>query len=65
MGNNAFKQMQVDVYGEVADAIMSMKRAGITPDQRLLHLQRELTDYVASIWRLPTMELKPQEEEES
>jgi GH15 family glucan-1,4-alpha-glucosidase len=53
MGNAASQQLQLDVYGEVADAIVSMKRAGIHLDKRLLRLQRELTDYVASICHLP------------
>ena len=44
---------KLDVYGEVADAIVSMKRAGLHLDKRLLRLQRELTDYVASICHLP------------
>jgi hypothetical protein len=34
--------MQLDVYGEVADAIVSMKRAGIHLDDRLLHRQPPL-----------------------
>jgi GH15 family glucan-1,4-alpha-glucosidase len=53
IGNTASKQLQLDVYGEVADAIVSMKRAGIRLDQRLLRFQRELTEYVASVWHLP------------
>ena len=53
MGNAVSEQLQLDVYGEVADAIVSMKRAGIHLDPRLLTLQRDLTDYVASIWQLP------------
>jgi GH15 family glucan-1,4-alpha-glucosidase len=54
MGNAVSKQLQLDVYGEVADAIVSMQRAGIRLDPRLLILQRDLTDYVASIWHHPT-----------
>ena len=54
MGNAASEQLQLDVYGEVADAIMSMKRAGIRPDARFLRLQRDLTDHVASICHLAT-----------
>ena len=38
-GKCASEQMQLDVYGEVADAIVSMKRAGLHLDERLLHLQ--------------------------
>ena len=53
MGNAASEQLQLDVYGEVADAIVSMMRAGIRLDKRLLRLQLELTDYVASVCHLP------------
>ena len=53
MGNAASEQMQLDVYGEVADAIVSMKRAGLRLDERLLLLQSELTDCVASLCHLP------------
>lgn len=53
MGNAASEQLQLDVYGEVADAIVSMKRAGIRLDERLHRLQHELTDHVASICHLP------------
>jgi GH15 family glucan-1,4-alpha-glucosidase len=53
MGNGASEQLQLDVYGEVADAIVSMKRAGIHLDKRISMLQRQLTDHVASICHLP------------
>jgi GH15 family glucan-1,4-alpha-glucosidase len=53
IGNAASEQLQVDVYGEVADAIMRMKRAGLGMDKHLVRLQRELTDCVASICHLP------------
>ena len=53
MGNAASEQMQLDVYGELADAIMSMKRAGLHLDRRLLRLQGDLTDCVASLHHLP------------
>lgn len=53
MGNEASEQLQLDVFGEVADAIVSMQRAGLHLDKRLLCLQRKLTDCVASICHLP------------
>jgi len=53
MGNAASEQLQLDVYGEVADAIVAMKRAGLPVDKRLLHLQNEVTNYVASICHRP------------
>lgn len=53
MGNAASEQLQLDVYGEVTDAIISMKRAGIPPTKRLRMLQRGLTEHVTTIWRVP------------
>lgn len=53
MGNGASEQLQLDVYGEIADAIVSMRRSGIRLDPRFLRLQRDLTEHVASIWHLP------------
>jgi len=53
IGNEASEQLQPDVYGEIADAIVNMKRAGIRPGPRLRRLQSEITDYVVSISHLP------------
>ena len=39
IGNAASEQLQLDAYGEVADAIMSMVRAGMDLDPRLSRLQ--------------------------
>jgi GH15 family glucan-1,4-alpha-glucosidase len=63
MGNGASEQMQLDVYGEVADAIVSMKRAGLHLDDRLLHLQTELTDCIASLCHLPASGLWEQRDQ--
>jgi GH15 family glucan-1,4-alpha-glucosidase len=49
IGNEASEQLQLDVYGEVADAIFTMKRAKLHVDPRLLRTQQNLTDYVARI----------------
>lgn len=64
MGNAACHQLQLDVYGEVADAMVSMKRSGIQPSSRLVQLQQELTDYVASICHLPASGLWEQRNRE-
>ena len=53
MGNGASEQLQLDVYGEVADAIVSMAGAGVRIDPRLTRMQHELTNYVASICHRP------------
>jgi GH15 family glucan-1,4-alpha-glucosidase len=53
IGNAASEQLQLDVYGEVLDTIVSMKRAGFHLDERLVRLQSDLMDHVASICHLP------------
>lgn len=49
IGNAASQQLQLDVYGEVADIIINMDRAGIKLDSRLRRLQQEMTDYVIEL----------------
>jgi GH15 family glucan-1,4-alpha-glucosidase len=56
-GNAASEQLQLDTYGEIADAIMKMARAGMDLDPRLSHLQRDLTDYVAALYQRPAFGL--------
>jgi GH15 family glucan-1,4-alpha-glucosidase len=53
IGNAASEQLQLDVFGEIADAIANMRRAGLHIDPRLPHMQREMTDYVAAVCHKP------------
>ncbi len=53
IGNAAAEQFQMDVYGEVADALWRMTRAGIPLDDNAWQILRYLTDFVASSWREP------------
>jgi GH15 family glucan-1,4-alpha-glucosidase len=53
VGNAASEQLQLDVYGEVADAIMSMAHAGLELDPRLSSLLCDVTEYVAAICQRP------------
>lgn len=53
VGNGAAGQFQMDVYGEVADVLWRMVRAGIRPDENAWEIQRYLTDFVVSSWREP------------
>jgi GH15 family glucan-1,4-alpha-glucosidase len=49
IGNAACEQLQLDVYGEVADAVATMRRTKLHLDSRVRHLREELTEHVARI----------------
>jgi GH15 family glucan-1,4-alpha-glucosidase len=53
IGNGASEQLQLDAYGEVADAITGMGCAKISLDERLHRLQQQLTEHVARIYHQP------------
>jgi GH15 family glucan-1,4-alpha-glucosidase len=53
IGNAAAGQHQLDVYGEVADALHQARGAGVPPSATAWGVQRELTDHVARIWTEP------------
>jgi GH15 family glucan-1,4-alpha-glucosidase len=51
IGNAAVKQFQLDVYGEVLDAMHLARRAGMHPDGEAWHVERALLDFLADAWR--------------
>ena len=53
IGNAAADQHQLDVYGEVADALHHARIAGLAPAEAAWAVQAELTDHVAGIWTEP------------
>jgi GH15 family glucan-1,4-alpha-glucosidase len=53
VGNAAAEQLQLDVYGEVADALLHAHRGGIPPGETDMALQTSLTDHLATIWEQP------------
>jgi GH15 family glucan-1,4-alpha-glucosidase len=53
VGNAAAGQHQLDVYGEVADALHHARAVGLTPSATSWAVQRELTDHVARLWTAP------------
>ncbi|MHB8189280.1 MAG: glycoside hydrolase family 15 protein [Ferrimicrobium sp.] len=53
IGNAASNQFQLDVYGEVIDAIYQMHLAGIRPDPNAWQIVSHLTDHVISVWMEP------------
>ena len=52
-GNAAAQQLQLDVYGEVMDALHLARRAGVAPDSEAWSLQKALMDHLESVWRQP------------
>jgi GH15 family glucan-1,4-alpha-glucosidase len=53
VGNSAATQFQLDVYGELMDALHQARTHGIPPDPQAWQVQRELMDFLESHWRDP------------
>jgi GH15 family glucan-1,4-alpha-glucosidase len=53
VGNAAATQLQLDVYGEVMDALHLARRAGLQKDPDAWALQRALVDHLEVAWRQP------------
>ena len=53
VGNAAVDQRQLDVYGEVIDALTLGRQAGLDFDQHTWSLQRQLLDFLEKHWDEP------------
>jgi GH15 family glucan-1,4-alpha-glucosidase len=53
IGNAAWEQFQLDVYGELMDAMYLARRGGLTPDENAWRVERALTVYLESAWSEP------------
>ena len=53
LGNAASEQLQIDVFGEVLDALYQARTHGLAFEKGAWDLQRVLLDYLAGIWREP------------
>ncbi len=53
IGNAASQQLQLDVYGEVADAMFQARKGGLRPLQRSYAVRQALLDHLATSWREP------------
>lgn len=53
VGNAAVQQLQLDVYGEVMDALHQARRAGLSPEPASWRLQVALLDFLEGAWREP------------
>jgi GH15 family glucan-1,4-alpha-glucosidase len=53
IGNAAHEQFQLDVYGEVMDALHQARVRGLDPDDHAWSLQRTLMDFLEGAWDRP------------
>src|SRR5581483_5410696 len=53
VGNAASEQLQLDVYGEVLDALYQTRKAGAEPDDNVWALTRKLLEWLEEGWRQP------------
>ena len=53
VGNDAVRQLQLDVYGEVIDSVFVSRRAGLPDKPDMWRLQCALMEYLRTAWRKP------------
>jgi GH15 family glucan-1,4-alpha-glucosidase len=53
IGNAAAEQLQIDVFGEVADAMFQARNAGMEPSERALATRSTVLEHLAAAWREP------------
>jgi GH15 family glucan-1,4-alpha-glucosidase len=53
IGNAAYQQLQLDVFGEIADAMFQATKGGMEPSPRAPQLRPVVLDYLATAWRQP------------
>ena len=53
IGNAATQQHQLDVYGEVIDALHFARRIGLPPDDNAIRVQNAMLEFLEGDWKLP------------
>jgi len=53
IGNEAVKQLQLDVYGEVLDSVFLARRSGLPTKPHMWDIQAALLEWLQSEWRQP------------
>ncbi len=53
IGNAAYEQLQLDVYGELMDALYAAQRYGLESNPFAWDLQKKLLEYLETIWERP------------
>jgi GH15 family glucan-1,4-alpha-glucosidase len=53
IGNAAYEQLQIDVFGEIGDAMLQTLKAGMAPSERGRALRPVVLEYLSKAWREP------------
>jgi GH15 family glucan-1,4-alpha-glucosidase len=53
IGNAAYEQLQIDVFGEIADAMLQTLRGGIPLSERARAVRPVVLEYLSKAWRQP------------
>lgn len=53
IGNAAYDQFQLDVYGEVIDAIFQARRTNMAPDPSAWELEKTIIGFLETAWQQP------------
>jgi GH15 family glucan-1,4-alpha-glucosidase len=53
IGNAAHKQLQLDIFGEMMDAMHTARKSGLECDENAWRLELHLMEYLEKIWRDP------------
>ena len=53
VGNAAAEQVQLDVYGEVADALHAARKGALAPSEAAWRLESALAEHLEKVWHLP------------
>jgi GH15 family glucan-1,4-alpha-glucosidase len=53
IGNAAYRQHQLDVYGEIMDALHHARRVGLEPDENAWRIEQALMQFLETDWENP------------
>jgi len=53
IGNAAYEQLQIDVFGEIADAMLQTLKGGMPPSARGRAIRPVVLEYLSKAWRQP------------
>ncbi|HTU94146.1 MAG TPA: glycoside hydrolase family 15 protein [Gemmataceae bacterium] len=53
VGNGAYQQFQLDVYGELLDAMYQSRRIGLEPEQAAWDMEKAIVGFLETAWTKP------------